>query len=73
MADDACPRMTAEERWAAGFRMIHPKEGNVRCAIGVTLFGAGVWTSGFSEAPFAWPDLLTAAGIMLYNMGRKSQ
>ena len=81
---DSCPSMTEERRFAAGLRMIHPKEGTVRRLLGVALLGAGALRSPYSTVPTSlasavevlWrpqSDLLIAAGIMLYNMGRLSQ
>ena len=73
LSEDSCPRMTAEERYAAGFRMIHPIEGRVRCAIGLTLGAYGAYSARNSTAPVSWPDLTLSAGVMLWNMGRQSQ
>ena len=81
---DSCPSMTKEQRYAAGMRMIHPKEGDLRRLVGVGLLGAGVLRSPYSTVPTSlasavellWKpqaDLLIAAGIMLWNMGRLSQ
>ena len=65
--------MTREEKYAAGFRMIHPKEGHVRCGIGIILSFMGAAVAPYSAAPLAWSDLLFAGGVMLWNMGRMSQ
>ena len=67
--------MSKEERYAAGFRMIHPKEGYVRSALGVALVGAGAYiqTPHHAAPVVSWPDLAAAAGVMLWNMGRRSQ
>ena len=81
---DSCPSMTKEQRYAAGLRMIHPKEGDLRRLVGVGLLGAGMLRSPYSTVPTSlasavellWKpqaDLLIAAGIMLWNMGRLSQ
>ena len=63
--------MSADERYAAGFRMIHPKEGHIRCLIGA--FVACVGANWGCNTQHAWSDILVAAGIMLFNMGRMSQ
>ena len=67
MMNETCP--TEEERWAGGFRMIHPMEGAVRQAIGGALVAGGYYSRG---SP-GWPESLYAAGVMLLLMGTLSQ
>jgi len=71
MASESCPRLTKEERYASQLRMIHPREGGVRKAIGAVLCGLGAYSVSRGLGPLS--DLTIAAGVMLYNMGRSSQ
>ena len=66
MGEDRCFNPKDKE-YAKSFRMIHPKEGRIRQGIGVFLLLAGFISS------YGPTLILTAAGVMLINMGRLSQ